>query len=124
MIASIRRFKRWASLAVSAATVCFLIPTLALGDSLDVALCKSTADVILDAGKARDAGVPEASYLSHQGVNATDDIEKELVYLVYHDRDIPIKMLRDNVFKACVATDQWSNCKPLTRKTGIACIPP
>jgi hypothetical protein len=116
------RFKR--SLLAGSIAAIFVAPAMILADDINVNLCNATSDVVLDAAKARDAGVSEAAYLSQQGVNATDDVEKVLVYLVYHDdRDLPIKMLRDNVFKTCVATDQWSNCKPLTPKTGIMCVP-
>jgi hypothetical protein len=65
----------------------------------------------------------ESEYLSRQETNATDDIEIIVVHLAYQWRDIPLEMLRNNVYKACVDTKEWSHCKPLSRETGIACVP-
>ena len=92
--------------------------------ALNVKLCTATAEIVVDAAKSRDAGESEAAYLARQGVNASDDIEDELVHLAYEQRGMPTQMLRDNVFDQCVRTEEWTNCKPLTPKTGIACFPP
>jgi hypothetical protein len=72
---------------------------------------------------ARDAGTSECAYLAAQGVNASDDIEEAIVSLVYKSAELGTDTLRKNVFDACMQTNGWAHCKPLTPETGIACIP-
>jgi hypothetical protein len=86
--------------------------------------CQTVASVVPDAAKARDGGTSESAYLAAQGVNASDDIEKAIVSLVYKSAGLSADSLRKNVFDACTQTNGWAHCKPLTRETGIACIPP
>jgi hypothetical protein len=85
--------------------------------------CQTVASVVPDAAKARDAGTSESAYLAAQGVNASDDIEKAIVSLVYKSAGLGTDSLRKNVFDACTQTNGWAHCKPLTPETGIACIP-
>jgi hypothetical protein len=62
-----RKFRRLL-IAVSFSAL-LAAPAMALADDVNVKLCNVTADAVLDAAKARDSGVPEATYLSRQGVN-------------------------------------------------------
>jgi hypothetical protein len=85
--------------------------------------CQTVASVVPDAAKARDAGTSESAYLAAQGVNASDDIEEASVSLVYKSAGLSTDTLRRNVFDACTQSNGWTHCKPLTRETGIGCIP-
>jgi hypothetical protein len=86
--------------------------------------CQMVASVVSDASKARDAGTTESAFLAAQGANATDDIEKAIVSLVYKSAGLSTDSMRKNVFDTCTQTNGWANCKPLTSETGIACMPP
>jgi hypothetical protein len=86
--------------------------------------CQTVASVVTDAAKARDGGTSESAFLAAQGENATDDIEEAIVSLVYKSAGLSADSLRKNVFDTCTQTNGWANCKPLTRETGIACMPP
>lgn len=85
--------------------------------------CQMVASAVPDAAKARDAGTSESAYLAAQGANASDDIEVAIVSLVYKSAGLSTDTLRRNVFDACMQSNGWAHCKPLTRETGIACIP-
>lgn len=85
--------------------------------------CQTVAAIVPDATKARDAGTSESAFLAAQGVNASDDIEQAIVSLVYKSAGLSSDSLRKDVFDACTQTNGWAHCKPLTRETGIACIP-
>jgi hypothetical protein len=86
--------------------------------------CQTVASIVPDIAKARDAGTSESAYLTAQGVNADDDIEKAIVSLVYKSAGLSTDSIRQNILDACTRTDGWAHCKPLTPETGIACIPP
>jgi hypothetical protein len=90
----------------------------------DISLyCKTVASIVPDVAKARDAGTSESAFLAAQGDNATDDIEQAIVGLIYKSAGLSTDSLQKNVFDACTKTNGWANCKPLTRETGIACVP-